>query len=139
MRRTLAIAVLLGTLLTPWVASAQGAGPGRGAGAAAHVRAEALNDLLGGHIDAHRTEPVDIENLCCNRVPVDLALALAADCSGSVHAQHYTLQQRGYADVAAEPVGTYNECTYSPNFITCTPPTATSAERRNRLNMLIRV
>src|SRR3990167_3285386 len=27
-------------------------------------------------------------------------------------------------------VGTYSECTYSPNFITCTPPTATSAERR---------
>ncbi|MNO03339.1 hypothetical protein D3C81_2240050 [compost metagenome] len=36
-------------------------------------------------------------------------------------------------------VGTYSECTYSPNFITCTPPTATSAERRSRLNMLIRV
>lgn len=32
------------------------------------------------------------------RRPVDLALALAADCSGSVHAQHYTLQQRGYAE-----------------------------------------
>lgn len=26
-----------------------------------------------------------------------------------------------------------------PNFITCTPPTATSAERRSRLNMLMRV
>ncbi len=36
-------------------------------------------------------------------------------------------------------VGTYSECTYSPNFITCTPPTATSAERRSRLNMLMRV
>jgi hypothetical protein len=32
------------------------------------------------------------------RRPVDLALALAADCSGSVHAQHYILQQRGYAE-----------------------------------------
>ena len=32
------------------------------------------------------------------RRTVDLALALAADCSGSVHAQHYTLQQRGYAE-----------------------------------------
>lgn len=32
------------------------------------------------------------------RRPVDLALALAADCSGSVHAQHYVLQQRGYAE-----------------------------------------
>lgn len=32
------------------------------------------------------------------RRSVDLALALAADCSGSVHAQHYTLQQRGYAE-----------------------------------------
>ncbi|MEK9969054.1 MAG: DUF1194 domain-containing protein, partial [Ferrovibrio sp.] len=29
---------------------------------------------------------------------VDLALALAADCSGSVHAEHYMLQQRGYAE-----------------------------------------
>lgn len=29
---------------------------------------------------------------------VDLALALAADCSGSVHAEHYLLQQRGYAE-----------------------------------------
>lgn len=29
---------------------------------------------------------------------VDLALVLAADCSGSVHAEHYTLQQRGYAE-----------------------------------------
>jgi hypothetical protein len=32
------------------------------------------------------------------RRPVDLALALAADCSGSVQAQHYALQQRGYAE-----------------------------------------
>lgn len=32
------------------------------------------------------------------RGPVDLALALGADCSGSVHAEHYTLQQRGYAE-----------------------------------------
>lgn len=30
--------------------------------------------------------------------PVDLALVLAADCSGSVHAEHYALQQRGYAE-----------------------------------------
>lgn len=29
---------------------------------------------------------------------VDLALVLAADCSGSVHAEHYALQQRGYAE-----------------------------------------
>lgn len=29
---------------------------------------------------------------------VDLALVLAADCSGSVHAEHYTLQQKGYAE-----------------------------------------
>jgi hypothetical protein len=29
---------------------------------------------------------------------VDLALALAADCSGSVHAEHYALQQRGYGE-----------------------------------------
>ncbi|MNN99653.1 hypothetical protein D3C81_2193560 [compost metagenome] len=36
-------------------------------------------------------------------------------------------------------VGTYRECTYSPNFITWTPPTATSAERRNILNILMRV
>jgi hypothetical protein len=32
------------------------------------------------------------------RRQVDLALALAADCSGSVHAEHYVLQQRGYAE-----------------------------------------
>lgn len=32
------------------------------------------------------------------RRPVDLALALAADCSGSVHSPHYVLQQRGYAE-----------------------------------------
>jgi hypothetical protein len=32
------------------------------------------------------------------RRQVDLGLALAADCSGSVHAEHYALQQRGYAE-----------------------------------------
>lgn len=32
------------------------------------------------------------------RRQVDLALALAADCSGSVQAQHYALQQRGYGE-----------------------------------------
>lgn len=32
------------------------------------------------------------------RRQVDLALALAADCSGSVHAPHYALQQRGYGE-----------------------------------------
>lgn len=29
---------------------------------------------------------------------VDVALVLAADCSGSVHAEHYALQQKGYAE-----------------------------------------
>ncbi|MCW0236499.1 MAG: DUF1194 domain-containing protein [Ferrovibrio sp.] len=37
------------------------------------------------------------------RRPVDLALALAADCSGSVHAEHYSLQQRGYAEAFRSP------------------------------------
>lgn len=35
--------------------------------------------------------------------PVDLALVLAADCSGSVQADHYALQQRGYADAFRDP------------------------------------
>jgi hypothetical protein len=37
------------------------------------------------------------------RRAVDLALALAADCSGSVHAEHYALQQRGYAEAFRSP------------------------------------
>lgn len=36
-------------------------------------------------------------------VPVDLALVLAADCSGSVQTDHYVLQQRGYADAFRDP------------------------------------
>lgn len=35
--------------------------------------------------------------------PVDLALVLAADCSGSVQTDHYVLQQRGYADAFRDP------------------------------------
>lgn len=34
---------------------------------------------------------------------VDLALVLAADCSGSVHAEHYALQQRGYGAAFSHP------------------------------------
>ncbi len=34
---------------------------------------------------------------------VDLALVLAADCSGSVRAEHYVLQQKGYADAFRQP------------------------------------
>ena len=33
----------------------------------------------------------------------DLALVLAADCSGSVREEHYVLQQRGYADAFRHP------------------------------------
>lgn len=33
----------------------------------------------------------------------DLALVLAADCSGSVREEHYVLQQRGYADAFSHP------------------------------------
>jgi len=36
-------------------------------------------------------------------VAVDLALVLAADCSGSVQTDHYVLQQRGYADAFRDP------------------------------------
>lgn len=32
------------------------------------------------------------------RAMVDMALVLAADCSGSIQHEHYVLQQRGYAD-----------------------------------------
>lgn len=35
--------------------------------------------------------------------PVDLALVLAADCSGSVTSQGYRLQQQGYADAFRDP------------------------------------
>lgn len=35
--------------------------------------------------------------------PVDLALVLAADCSGSVTAHGYRLQQQGYADAFRDP------------------------------------
>jgi hypothetical protein len=34
---------------------------------------------------------------------VDMALALAADCSGSVQNEHYALQQRGYGDAFRDP------------------------------------
>ena len=34
---------------------------------------------------------------------IDLALVLAADCSGSVREEHYDLQQRGYADAFRHP------------------------------------
>lgn len=34
---------------------------------------------------------------------VDMALVLAADCSGSVQAEHYALQQRGYGDAFRDP------------------------------------
>lgn len=37
------------------------------------------------------------------RAPLDLALALGADCSGSVRAEHYQLQQRGYGDAFRQP------------------------------------
>ncbi|MFN4309015.1 MAG: DUF1194 domain-containing protein [Ferrovibrio sp.] len=37
------------------------------------------------------------------RRAVDMALVLAADCSGSVHGEHYTLQQRGYGDAFRDP------------------------------------
>jgi hypothetical protein len=36
-------------------------------------------------------------------IAVDLALVLAADCSGSVQTDHYVLQQRGYADAFRDP------------------------------------
>ena len=36
-------------------------------------------------------------------ITVDLALVLAADCSGSVQTDHYVLQQRGYADAFRDP------------------------------------
>lgn len=35
--------------------------------------------------------------------PVDMALVLAADCSGSVQTEHYALQQRGYGDAFRDP------------------------------------
>lgn len=38
-----------------------------------------------------------------DRGPVDLALVLAADCSGSVTAHGYRLQQQGYADAFRDP------------------------------------
>jgi hypothetical protein len=38
-----------------------------------------------------------------DRAPVDLALVLAADCSGSVTAHGYRLQQQGYADAFRDP------------------------------------
>lgn len=38
-----------------------------------------------------------------DRAPVDLALVLAADCSGSVTTQGYRLQQQGYADAFRDP------------------------------------
>lgn len=41
--------------------------------------------------------------LHAQRRAVDMALVLAADCSGSVHAEHYTLQQRGYGDAFRDP------------------------------------
>ncbi len=37
------------------------------------------------------------------RAMVDMALVLAADCSGSIQHEHYTLQQRGYADAFRDP------------------------------------
>ncbi len=36
-------------------------------------------------------------------IPLDVALVLAADCSGSVRAEHYGLQQKGYADAFRQP------------------------------------
>ena len=47
--------------------------------------------------------PVLTGPAAAQRRQVDLALALAADCSGSVHAQHYVLQQRGYAEAFRSP------------------------------------
>lgn len=41
--------------------------------------------------------------LHAQRRTVDMALVLAADCSGSVHAEHYALQQRGYGDAFRDP------------------------------------
>lgn len=41
--------------------------------------------------------------LHAQRRPVDMALVLAADCSGSVHGEHYALQQRGYGDAFRDP------------------------------------
>lgn len=41
--------------------------------------------------------------LHAQRRAVDMALVLAADCSGSVHAEHYALQQRGYGDAFRDP------------------------------------
>src|SRR5260221_6251240 len=38
------------------------------------------------------------------RPDVDLALVLAADCSGSVTQQGYSLQQKGYAEAFRDPV-----------------------------------
>ena len=42
--------------------------------------------------------------LRAQRRAVDMALVLATDCSGSVHAEHYALQQRGYGDAFRHPM-----------------------------------